>query len=323
MLEQRRKRMSHVTKTAINVEEVAMEDAEDAEEEEAPYATPRPEEQEFESVDVDVTLSASDHAAHEELVAASGAEGSAEDALNATLAGAMARLDFFHAARSAYDEQSKGAIKRDLGDSSRWSGSGFEHMSCTPQQAVIDLAATLAHRRLPPRPAIFHADKGAEGKVLRWQYFGYGAQFANAHSQAMAAMGYRGFNFTECRLGTTGLREVMPAITANLQQLTQLDLTSNELRDAGATILAHSLSGYDAIAGPGCRAVQNLRELILSSNGACAQVVLSSLHPCASDPPPPCHPPGIGDEGAKVLSENLFFIPSLAVLTLDNNLMYV
>jgi hypothetical protein len=39
-------------------------------------------------------------------------------------------------------------------------------------------------------------------------------------------------------------------------------------------------------------------------------------------PPPPCHPPGIGDEGAKVLSENLFFIPSLAVLTLDNNLMY-
>jgi hypothetical protein len=245
-----------------------MGDGEDAaDDDDAPEATPREAEQEFECVNVDVGMSASDHAAHEQLVAASGAD-TGSDALTATLAAAMARLDFFHAARAAYDHQSSSAIKRDLADGSRYSGSGFKDMSSKPQQAVIDLAATLAQRKLQPSPAIFRADKCAEGKVLRWQYFGYGAEFANANSCAMGAMGYRGFNFTECTLGTTGLREVMPAITANLQQLTQLDLTSNELRDAGATILAHALSGFDEVAGPGCRAVQNLRELILSANGA-------------------------------------------------------
>jgi Leucine-rich repeat (LRR) protein len=295
ILQHRRERLAEQMKATISVEAVAMED--DAEDE--PETTPRPAEQadeQNESVNVDMLLSASDAAVHQELVAAGGAEGTAEDALKATMAGEMERLDFFHAARAAYNEQPKTAITRDLLDKKRYSGSGFEDIASTPQAALIDLASTLAQKRLPPRPAILHSDKSPDGKLLRWQYFGYGAEFANAHSEAMGALGFSGFNFTECRLGTTGLRDIMPAITANLQQLTQLDLTSNNLRDEGAKILAHSLSGYDPTVGPGCRAVQNLRELILSHNG-------------------------IGDEGAKVLSDNLFFVPSLSVLMLDNNLI--
>jgi hypothetical protein len=292
ILAHRRKRMAEQLKSNPVCESVAMYD--DAEDEDAAEAAAV--EEEVPTVNIDMVLSESDVAVHKELVAAGGAEGSAEDALNATLTSAMMRLDFFHAARAAYDEQCKSAISRGVQDKKRYSGSAFEDVTCKHQSAVIDLATNLAERRLPPRPAIFHADKCADGSVLKWQYFGYGADFANAHSEAMGAMGFSGFNFTECRLGTTGLREIMPAITADLQQLTQLDLTSNNLRDAGATILAHSLSGYDPIGGPGCRAVQSLRELILSHNG-------------------------IGNDGAKVLSENLFFVPSLAVLMLDNNLI--
>jgi hypothetical protein len=293
ILAHRRSRMAEQLKVNPVCEAVAMEDdAEDEDNTDTVYA-----EEEPASVNIDMVLSESDIAVHQDLVAAGGAEGSAEDALNATLAGAMMRLDFFHAARASYNENCKSAIAREIQDTKkRYAGSGFQDIVCNHQKSVINLAATLAQRRLPPRPAIFHADKCADGKVLRWQYFGYGAEFANAHSEAMGAMGFSGFNFTECRLGAAGLREILPAITADLQQLIQLDLTSNNLRDAGATILARSLSGYDPIGGAGCRAVQNLRELTLSHNG-------------------------IGNDGAKELADNLFFVPSLSVLMLDNNVI--